>query len=414
MIITNATAYFTTFLRLFGFYETSIVKDVALTPLCRDIESAVVKGNPEAFNCLVTPGSGSSKEDTGGGIQYSLDDFSIFMWFCDCHKLEKLSLRRPCDKGGLLYIKFRRSREARGPQNPGEPESWAILGSYRTRKAFIKFVSKPREIFNKIRIYKMGSEGQRRMMSTPWRKKRDRLGRPAETVVLDKEVATSTVERVTQFFNSRSDYLKLGIPFQLGFLFFGPPGTGKTSWAEALASKFNIPIYIFSLGDDSLVDSDIDFLCDGMEPNSIALLEDLDQVNLGKRGTSVSSVLNLLDGIGARTDGRLLIATANDLTKLPSALLRPGRIDEKYQFRLASSTQVKEIFQNHMHLKNDNSKSNIDKLAEEFVEKIPERKISPSAISYYVRKQKTPQAAIANIEDFIQAQTQVSYLEIFF
>jgi len=60
-------------------------------------------------------------------------------------------------------------------------------------------------------------------------------------------------------------------------------------------------------------------------------------------GITMSGLLNAIDGVASQ-EGRVLIMTTNYPEKLDDALMRPGRVDMKVEFTLASRVQIRELF----------------------------------------------------------------------
>lgn len=60
-------------------------------------------------------------------------------------------------------------------------------------------------------------------------------------------------------------------------------------------------------------------------------------------GITMSGLLNAIDGVASQ-EGRVLIMTTNYPEKLDDALMRPGRVDMKIEFTLASRIQIRELF----------------------------------------------------------------------
>jgi mitochondrial chaperone BCS1 len=60
-------------------------------------------------------------------------------------------------------------------------------------------------------------------------------------------------------------------------------------------------------------------------------------------GISLSGLLNAIDGVASH-EGRVLIMTTNCPEKLDGALIRPGRVDMKIEFSLATEEQIRELF----------------------------------------------------------------------
>lgn len=183
-----------------------------------------------------------------------------------------------------------------------------------------------------------------------------RINRPLSSVILPAEQKAEMVEHASWFFNSQQWFIDRGIPWRCGFLFKGPPGTGKSSTVCGLGTHFHRPVCIMSL---ATMSSDNDLLNAFLQAprNAIILIEDVDAMNsavtrkpeekekivLGaatpapatppeadkKVGITLSGLLNAIDGVAA-PEGRLLVLTTNHPEKLDPALTRKARIDKEF------------------------------------------------------------------------------------
>lgn len=184
--------------------------------------------------------------------------------------------------------------------------------------------------------------------------------RPLDSVFLDGDLKESIVNDVKKFIASREWYQSVGIPYRRGYLFAGSPGSGKSSLALAIASELNLNICVLSLSNPNMSDERLMSLMDDLPEDSVLLLEDIDcagpvarqtEVAPGTpeylkpepKGVTLSGLLNALDGVAA-ADGQIVIMTTNCQEKLDSALIRPGRIDLRCEFGMASKAQVEAIF----------------------------------------------------------------------
>ena len=67
-----------------------------------------------------------------------------------------------------------------------------------------------------------------------------------------------------------------GIPYRRGFLLHGPPGSGKTSFIQALAGKLSYNICVLNLSQRGLMDDKLNHLLMNAPERSFILLEDID------------------------------------------------------------------------------------------------------------------------------------------
>ena len=103
-----------------------------------------------------------------------------------------------------------------------------------------------------------------------------------DTVILGSEQKQLIINDMNEYLHPSSPkwYAMRGIPYRRGYLFHGPPGTGKTSLSFALAGIFGLGIYVISLQEPTLTESDLMQLFNGLPRRCIVLLEDVDAAGL--------------------------------------------------------------------------------------------------------------------------------------
>lgn len=176
--------------------------------------------------------------------------------------------------------------------------------------------------------------------------------RTFESMFIPDEQRGRLVTDIQWFYNNEKWYVQKGIPHHRGYLFTGPPGTGKTSTISVLGGHFNKNIYLLNIAalnsDDDLFDA-----MRGLSGNSILILEDIDAcIGSSKRtdeqgveikGVTLSALLNCLDGLGSK-EGLVTIMTTNHPEKLDPALIRPGRVDLTEHFDLMGENERGRMF----------------------------------------------------------------------
>ena len=220
--------------------------------------------------------------------------------------------------------------------------------------------------------------------SNGWRHLTSRPKRPMGSIVLDPGIKDLLLSDAKDFIASRSWYASRGIPFRRGYLLYGSPGSGKTSFIHSLAGELGLDIYVLSLSRAGMGDAELEELISELPEKCIALMEDVDVAfsgggkrdldgprnteaegkpapdantslnpaqapnaisgpSLSASRITLSGLLNALDGVGAQ-EGRILFATTNKYSALDPALIRPGRMDLHVEFRRASQAQAREMF----------------------------------------------------------------------
>lgn len=182
-----------------------------------------------------------------------------------------------------------------------------------------------------------------------------RRKRPLESVILDTGIKEKMVGDVKDFLASGSWYHDRGIPYRRGYLLHGPPGSGKSSFIQALAGELDYDIAILNLSERGLTDDRLNHLLTIIPPRTLILLEDVDAAfgnrrvqadEDGYRGANVtfSGLLNALDGV-ASAEERVIFLTTNHIETLDEALVRPGRVDMTVRLGEATRYQSARLWQ---------------------------------------------------------------------
>lgn len=193
------------------------------------------------------------------------------------------------------------------------------------------------------------------MWMAMWTKAISREKRDRDTVILDEGQADFVVDDMKHFFTQKTAdwYHNAGIPYRRGYLLYGPPGCGKTSFAQVLAGELNLDVCLMNLSNSDMNDDDLAELLRAAPAKSMLLLEDVDAIFVERAaagekkgrggGVSFSGLLNALDGAAAQ-EGCVIMMTTNHKERLDEALIRPGRCDVHVKVDKASKQQAKRMF----------------------------------------------------------------------
>lgn len=234
-------------------------------------------------------------------------------------------------------------------------------------------------------------------MGSEWRPfGHPRRRRPTASVILDRGITDRIITDCNDFIGNSLWYTKRGIPYRRGYLLYGPPGCGKSSFITALAGKLEYGICLLNLSERGLTDDRLNHLLNVAPEQTIILLEDIDAAFISRESTlqqksafdglnriTFSGLLNCLDGV-ASTEARIVFMTTNYIDRLDPALIRPGRIDVKEYIGYCTQYQLEEMFKQFFG-ETESSRS------KEFAQKVIEsgQTVSPAQIQGFFMKHKS-------------------------
>jgi len=250
------------------------------------------------------------------------------------------------------------------------------------------------------------------------------------------------IKRLDFFTNNKAWYKQRGIPYTMGFMFYGDPGCGKTSTIKAIANHtqrhiVSVPLNKIKTAKELLnvfyntrmnyVDIPLD--------KRLYVLEDIDAADLkdtvgersekdkpkekadeddedkdsgkdspmdmnffgllknsagwdkkfGVQKLTLANLLEVLDGV-MEMEGRMLVITTNYPEKLDKALIRPGRIDMKVNFGPMRGKDITDMFKHYFEM---------DPPVTVHVERLPERKWTPAEVTQvFLNNMHNPEQAL--------------------
>ena len=180
--------------------------------------------------------------------------------------------------------------------------------------------------------------------------------------VAGMEEAKREVTEIVDFLKHPEKYSHLGGRIPKGALLVGPPGTGKTMLAKAVAGEAHVPF--FSRSGSEFVEMYVgvgasrvrELFAEAKEKAPcVVFIDEIDAVGTKRSNEGFNSehdqtlnqLLTEMDGIDGAS-GVIVLAATNREDILDDALLRPGRFDRKVHVTLPALTDREAIFKVHL------------------------------------------------------------------
>jgi ATP-dependent 26S proteasome regulatory subunit len=180
-------------------------------------------------------------------------------------------------------------------------------------------------------------------------------------------------------FNNLNKAIEFGVDMPKGVLIAGVPGCGKSLNAKAAAKLFDVPLLRLDMGrllGKYVGESEANMrkaisLAEAIAP-CVLWIDEIEKAFAGigesGSGAEVTTRLfgNFLTWMQEKNSAAFVVATANDILKLPPELMRKGRFDEIFYVGLPNDEERRKIFEIHIlkRRKADLSKININELVQ--------------------------------------------------
>lgn len=180
--------------------------------------------------------------------------------------------------------------------------------------------------------------------------------------VAGEDEAKENLTEIVDYLHNPDKYKKIGASMPKGLLLVGPPGTGKTMLAKAVAGEANVPF--FSMSGSEFVEMFVgmgaskvrDLFQQAKEKAPcIVFIDEIDAIGKKRDGQiggndereqTLNQLLTEMDGFEGNT-GVIILAATNRPETLDPALLRPGRFDRRVPVELPDLKGREEIIRVH-------------------------------------------------------------------
>ena len=183
--------------------------------------------------------------------------------------------------------------------------------------------------------------------------------------VAGEDEAKENLQEIVDYLHDPKKYEEIGASMPKGILLVGPPGTGKTMLAKAVAGESNVPF--FSISGSEFVEmfvgvgaSRVRDLFEQAKQKApcILFIDEIDAIgrargkNAGfsgndERENTLNQLLTEMDGFQTNT-GVIVLAATNRVDILDKALMRAGRFDRQIEVGLPDVKEREEIFNVHL------------------------------------------------------------------
>ena len=199
--------------------------------------------------------------------------------------------------------------------------------------------------------------------------------------VAGEDEAKESLTEIVDYLHNPNKYKEVGAAMPKGILLVGPPGTGKTMLAKAVAGEANVPF--FSMSGSEFVEMFVgmgaakvrDLFKQAKEKAPcIVFIDEIDAIGKKREGQiggndereqTLNQLLTEMDGF-EENSGVILLAATNRPESLDPALTRPGRFDRRIPVELPDLKGREEILKVHakkIKMANDVDFSKIARMA---------------------------------------------------
>lgn len=188
----------------------------------------------------------------------------------------------------------------------------------------------------------------------------------------DKVIGYETIKnellQICDMIHNREIYEELGAKLPQGILLYGDPGLGKTLMAKSFIEESGLKAYIVrrNKGNDDFIGDITDTFRKAKENTPcVIFLDDMDKfANEDSDHRDAEEYVVVQSGIDeVKNCDVFILATANEIWKLPRSLVRSGRFDRKIEVQCPTNRDADEIIEHYLSNKKVSETVNMDDLS---------------------------------------------------
>ncbi len=152
---------------------------------------------------------------------------------------------------------------------------------------------------------------------------------------------------IIDWFNRSEELKAKGVSIPKGVVLFGKPGNGKSLLIKELIQLVNVPVFIYRVEEENII-LGIEKMFESARKvgKAIVVIDELDLL-IDKEKRVIRTLQESLDGVES-SDNILVLTATNNISDIPDALMRNGRLEKLIRIPNPSALEALELLKHHL------------------------------------------------------------------